>query len=1033
MQVVWSVEDWADAVVELPVVELCPDRTVLVPNERVAHTLRRLLVQRGAPHALVGTRFVTLLQLAREIASDVDESAVPNHRELGPTLVRETFSEVRFARFHREDLLSLPGWDEAFARTLADVEAALLTPAELIADGDPQVADVGRVLEALQHKAELVTSSALLQRAAVLAGARGGRGVTLAVVTGFESPAEVMLLRALPDLRWALWGIRPTRADHLTRTAKLLGEDFESALRLARPSTKPATALRRLQAALFGERSAAPAPKDDSVRIATYAGVHEEVEAAVTWVIEEIIEHGTAAQEIAILSPNAEPYGSLLRARLNALPWPGGCEPAFSQSGVPIGERSDGARLLLVIRALRDGLSREALAPLLPLLRASDETSDIRGLSRAWELLNEVAAVGGERGHQGGGSVWPEAWRSAALRLEQPAQGGGGGLEEREEKRRSALRRELSAHGAAIDALASVSRHVTEREPLAAVWQQLHAFAQSHLKLPPAVPNVLAVIADAMQVINQHAARQPQGDDALAWLEDTISSSRAASGRFGAPCVYLGTLAGVRGLTFRAVRMIGLVEGAVPSAAREDPVLPDSARVALSPFLLTSRQRAHRQLAAFDDAVRAAGERLALSAPRVSVEGSARQSAAVLLDVVQVLCGTSDARGLEQQLDDAARDGRTRERQLRERLAVSAGARLDRIARGDGALARADVGVALDLGQLKAIRERVAPGAQDGLMFGVLSPAAVPGLSAENPISASRLATLLTCPHQYLYENVLGFRAAAGALPSHQLQSMVFGTWLHGIAEEFWREHGQRLGTREGDLEEHRRELRELACERFEALRQTYPFANAGVAGAQQQALCDQLDKLLLLDWHEGVPRPFVDVERGFGFDAPCVLESAAGTLHVRGKIDKLDRDGSTLLVRDLKTGQGRPRKGSDAPDVTIDLQLGIYAQVAKKMAQAWGTPASVGVAYVYLRTGEPDRSWIGADYERLDAAAQEWLATAVETLQQGAFVRTAERDDCKYCPHQPVCAPEIERAEAVLADERVPRRLALLKARRRP
>jgi hypothetical protein len=96
-------------------------------------------------------------------------------------------------------------------------------------------------------------------------------------------------------------------------------------------------------------------------------------------------------------------------------------------------------------------------------------------------------------------------------------------------------------------------------------------------------------------------------------------------------------------------------------------------------------------------------------------------------------------------------------------------------------------------------------------------------------------------------------------------------------------------------------------------------------------------------------------------------------------------------------------------------------------MAKAWGMPDNVGVAYIYLRSGESDRSWIGADYAPLDQAAREWLTVARETLQQGAFVRSPNPDDCKYCPHKPVCAPEMHRAEAVLATPS-PRRLARLK-----
>lgn len=1023
MRVLWSLEQWATAIAELPTTARLPTRTVLVPNARVAHALRRELILTARADALIGTHFITLLHLASSLLLEAGEPHAPNDGELGAYFVRDAFGAVELRRFDRDDLEQLPGWDSAFARTLSELDGALLSPEACLASADPHVADVGRMHEFLRDQTKLNTVGAILRRAAAHAANRSADTPVLAVITGYESPAELSLVRALPKVVLAAWGVRPLRAAFLQRFEALAGErPSESRATLAK---SPTSALQHLQACLFDEQVTTSAPADESVTIALYAGVHEEVDAAVTWVTRQILDHGVAAQDIAILTPRSEPYGALLRARLGAL----SSNPAlttFSEGGVPLCERADGARILLLIRTLRDDLSRDSLAPLLPILRPSDETSRIRGLAHAWEVLNGLAATSGIRAVPGA-VVWPSAWEAAIDRL-QTSSHIGGGLDERDQQRRAELQAVLRALAPAIDKLAGLFAAVNgeSNEPLQLVWSRLQDFLEAHVKLPPATPPAVAALDQACAQFAGHSSFEPTGAAALAWIERTLHGLTVQSSRFGDPAVYLGTLAGARGLRFRAVRILGLAEGSVPSATKEDPVLPDAARAQLSPFLLSSRQRAHRQVMAFDGAVRCARECLCLSAPRASIEGSIRQPAAVLLDVMRALTGSNVE--LERALERAVARGRAHERDARDRCPFSQSDQLARIASGDLQAARAQQDPALALDALRSIRDRSAPSAQDGLLAGVLPASTMAGLSPERPISASRLATLMACPHRFLYEHILGFREPTEPLQTHSLNVMLFGIWLHLIAEEFWTEHGAVLAQRQGDLASAQAQLRTLASRRFEELQLTYPFINEHVALAERQALCDQLEKLLTLDWNDGKPQTFVAVERAFGYAGDCELDTEAGPLFVRGKIDKLDCIDGTLVVRDIKTGAGKPRRANDAPDLGVDLQLAVYAQVAKRMAHAWKTPVEVAVAYIFLRSGDHDRSWWGTDYAVLERATKTWLAAARQTLELGAFARSPKADDCKYCPFKPVCAPEMHRAVGVLDDPRVPERLRLLK-----
>jgi hypothetical protein len=126
--------------------------------------------------------------------------------------------------------------------------------------------------------------------------------------------------------------------------------------------------------------------------------------------------------------------------------------------------------------------------------------------------------------------------------------------------------------------------------------------------------------------------------------------------------------------------------------------------------------------------VRSARERLALSAPRVSLEGSVRQPAAVLLDVMRALQGSNHSERLEQQLEAAASVGRAHERRSRERHPLTPSARLERIAHGDAALAHDECKPALALESLRA-RDRKRPNMQGGLLRGVLPHEVLPGLT----------------------------------------------------------------------------------------------------------------------------------------------------------------------------------------------------------------------------------------------------------------------------------------------------------------
>src|SRR5512139_314451 len=132
MRVFWSMRDWISAIIELPVQGPLPCRTVLVPNERVAHALRRELIRTVHAEVLAGTRFVTTILAATEVLRPGGITFTSGEEHLRATRLRILFQgALRLRYFSSELLRTALGWDEAFARTIGDLEHAGLSPEDL--------------------------------------------------------------------------------------------------------------------------------------------------------------------------------------------------------------------------------------------------------------------------------------------------------------------------------------------------------------------------------------------------------------------------------------------------------------------------------------------------------------------------------------------------------------------------------------------------------------------------------------------------------------------------------------------------------------------------------------------------------------------------------------------------------------------------------------------------------------------------------------------------------------------------------------
>ena len=1063
-EIFWSTRAWAEAVAALPIQGPLPCRTVLVPRERVAHALRRELLLIGRADALAGTRFVTPLAAAAAVLRGADIEFTPGEEGLRASRLLALFQRgLALEHFSLDLLRSRPGWDEAFARTIGDLEAAGLRPDDLDAKapatGAPaRLRDVAGVWRAIDESAGTSwTSARALREAARALEAKPAlwpfAGPTLATAASHGTAAEARFMCAVPSATHAVLASRPVRSSYLDRMRALIGEEAADAMSVATAPRSHASERDLLTSYLFENPSLLADPSrprsqgpDGTVDLEEHAGVEEETEAAADWVARRVLA-GTPLEDIAVLVPALDPLASLVAQRLQRLPWREGALPVHVAGGLPLTGTAAGARALAVVRALRVHLAGQALAEVLPALRTEGDGDRHLSLGRATDLIWSLGTAGGSAARREGALEWAEraASRDASLgaqieRARQSADDPDNAALVRSLRDLERLLADLRAVRPALDALVAVARLALHGATLASLWPALRQFLARWLLQPGEGGRVHAILDERLSTLTSDSACGAlTGDDALRVVEDAVLSTRLPTGRFGEPAVYVGTVHGAVGLPFTAVRVIGLAEGHLPPVPREDPVLPDRLRAQLGRAMPTAADHVLESLHALDAVVRGARTCVVLSVPRLDVERSEREPASVVLEAAAALgrpdAATGAAGAVIPDLRAVRRDAFAPARQasVEHRLRAPLGAAAWREAvalRAVGVPARWLDDGALGLTRLRAILSQAAPGAMDGLLGDLGERVSVPGLTRARPISASALEKLLRCPHQFFLERILHLDEPAAAPTLRKIDQLTYGSLFHRVAEEFFRVHGAALLSHAEHPDVWRERAGPFVERAFAELLEAYPLVGEAMRNVERERLRGDFHQLLDHEWNRG-PARFVAAEQSFGQPDPVELALGSRSLFLRGRIDRLEVADQHAVVRDLKTGRAHPRTGKEAgPDHVRDVQIAVYGLVARQLARQWGVPARVGASYVYVNRGVEERAWLRDFQTALEPEAREWLDVAAGLLEARAFPRTSREEDCAFCAFAPVCGDAVyERAVTILATGAGPLpRLAALK-----
>ncbi len=475
----------------------------------------------------------------------------------------------------------------------------------------------------------------------------------------------------------------------------------------------------------------------------------------------------------------------------------------------------------------------------------------------------------------------------------------------------------------------------------------------------------------------------------LARVEETLAGLEVHAGEDPQPGrVAVAAPEKVRARRFEAVFVCGLQEGEFPAAGGADPFLSDGDRreiAAASGLVLPLREdQLERERYLFYVCASRAERRLVLSARVSGEEGEAEQPSFFLDDVERIFPGL-------------------RERARRRSLA-------------DVTWSPADAPTPAEWERAVAAQRRDAPPAPVGP---IALDAALAALRDRGAVSAGAVERFAGCPVRWLVDDVL--KPVALEPDPEQL---VQGAFAHSVLELTYK----RLRERTGDRRVTEANLGAAEAIMLEALAEEAARRGAVMVGPRMRAAMRRLEFQLLrhLAYEARSESEFEPdaLELAFGLpDAEYPEVELPGGLRVRGKIDRVDRRGDKVAVRDYKSGRvtdysvaNWERKGR--------LQAALYMLVAERLL---GVEA---VAGLYMPLAGDDRrprgalsaefaerlggDFVGGDvlsdeeFAELRTWAGEAIATAAAEMGEGKLC--SKPDSCAYrggCSHPSICRIE--------------------------
>jgi ATP-dependent helicase/nuclease subunit B len=821
-----------------------------------------------------------------------------------------------------------------------------------------------------------------------------------------------------------------------------------------RAVTRETTALEKVRHALFTPPAGAIDP-DATLKLVSAPDPAREVRAAaracLAWAAD-----GVPFFEIAIAYRHGDAYRPLVESVFAEADI-----PVYLHEGSPVSERPLGRQTLALLELFDSDLSRRSVMDFLTDARLPKELRDEYegGIPAArWDSVSREAGI------VAGAGQW-----AARLRVREEELRG----EEREDEL-SEWTKDRIADAQALARFIATLHGDLERRPRRAPWavhldylQQLLArYVVGAQEIVEALRGLERFTALESEVSFEQFLDVVRRAIETLRSEDVLQGSAGAFARRGVNVLAVSSLAGIE---FARVWMLGATERAFPPPARQDPILLDDERAAISqrapqaPGALGGLEargdRGSEEELGFALACEAARERLVLSyARRATGESRPRLPSVFFRELASQLAGerVSAERAPLLQRADVERipgdaigvpipDGRfAKDADV---VSVAAAGAISPSER-DRTYLQAEITQPL----ARATFERAAPSFARALVSararrssrysewdGALGDAAREAIAAlvpaERTYAPTSLQTYAECPQRFLMSDVLRVRKVEEPERTVRIDALRRGSLFHRIFQRFyaeWSDEGS--PTLAPDAEQRMRAISEEECDAAQARGETgYPAMWAAdrlevvedcLQWLEEERKDERAHQLPLAAVEVRVGRPYPgETATALSRDEPVEIGLDARTLRLSGRIDRLSWDAqppTRFRVVDYKTGRVYEKAELQGGRM---LQLPLYVQMG---APLLGLDVSAGeAAYVYptrtgkFRTVEWSREAIAARHDEMLAL----LGAMLDAIDRGDFMIAPYDADkaCRYCDMNPVCPrPRAAYVERKAGDARI-------------